>query len=316
MSRKRIKALLLIGLAAAAILVVGRINSLLFGDGLLLITVREGWIKYETAVKAVFANREIVLTAPIEGELKPIQEQEGYRFRKGEVIATLFPTGVDISRSVKETAVQAPISGLFYRSLDDMEQILTPQNLMQLELNELLSHIEGLLAEKAKNNSRLNSFSPGNNFFVKYAPIGKIVDNLSPTWMFVYLDSNKNMETNKEVKFLIDGEEYRGTVIKISEQPKGAVVCFNQFIDGTIENRVQNIVWCYKPSVKGLLVPLNSLYKSGERIGVYVAEEGIVQFRSVELLGVNEDCACVKGLAEGMQVVVNPGKGMEGTKLY
>jgi multidrug efflux pump subunit AcrA (membrane-fusion protein) len=314
MSRKS-KALLLGALLVAVSFLIWKFSFLMLGVRVVLTTVEEGWLKHEKGAKAVFANTEIVLTAPIEGKLVPVQEKEGQRFRKGEMLATLYPTGVDISRSVKETAVNAPISGLFYRSLDNVEQVLTPENLMKLELNNLLSQAERELTEKLAETAKQVGTSPKKSSFKKYEPLGKIVNNLSPTWMFIYLESGTNIRPDQTASFIIDGEEYCGRVMKISDRPRGAVVCFTQFIDGTVENRIQDIVWYYKAASKGVLVPLSSLLRLGEEVIVYVEEGGIVELRNVELIDANDHWACVKGLAEGVRVVVNPRPGMERTKL-
>ncbi|NLM21303.1 MAG: hypothetical protein GX207_06095 [Peptococcaceae bacterium] len=314
MSRKS-KGLLLGALLVATFFLIWKIGFLQLGSRVLLTTAEEGWLKHEKAAKAVFANTEIVLTAPIEGRLVPVQEKEGQRFRKGEMLATLYPTGVDISRSVKETTVNAPISGLFYRSLDNLEQILTPENLMKLELNKLLSQAERELTEKLAETAKQVGTSPKKNLFKKYESLGKIVNNLSPSWMFVYLESGPHIKPGQTASFIINDEEFSGRVMKISDRPRGAVVCFTQFIDGTVENRIQDIVWCYKPASKGVLLPLSSLTYLGEEIIVYVEEGRVVKCKKVELIDANDCWACVKGLEEGVRVVVNPRQGMEGTKL-
>ncbi len=261
-----------------------------------LVTVGEGSIKHEKTVKAVFANTEKVLTSPIEGKVSPVQG-EGQRFRKGEIVAKITPTGVNIGRSGEEVAVSAPISGLFYSSRDGLEQVITPENLMNLDLNGLLAQTE------AK-----NPLTDGNHLVNKYSPIGKMVDNLSPSWMFIYLESTDDIAKGWSGKFIIGGEEYVGTVMKLAGQPKGAVICFTQYVKGTTEDRSQEIVLRYKSPSKGLLVPLSSLCSYGEEKGVYAEDGGKVNFKNVKVLDYDDSYACIEGLSEGIRVVVNPAK--------
>lgn len=269
-------------------------------DQLSLTTARQGWVKHEKKVKAVFANTEIILTAPAEGKFVPVQD-DGRRFRKGETVGRLVPTGVDLGQNQGEIAIAAPISGLFYSGRDGLESVMTPENLMNLDLQALLAQTENSQTAAAEAES-----------ISKNAPLGKMVNNLYPSWMFVYLEQSDQMVKEETVKFIIDGEEYAGTVMKLSGEPKGTVVRFTQYINGTTESRVKDIVWSYQPSSKGILVPASSLCTFGEEKGVYAGIEGVIRYISVRVTDYNDTVACVVGVPEGVQVIVNPKKGIEG----
>jgi len=263
--------------------------------GLEPVTVEEGWVSHEKTLSAVFANVETVLTAPTEGNVIPVEE--GQRFRKGDAVARVIPTGLNYGRSAGEVAVNTPHSGIFYSTLDGLEQLITPENMMNLGLDGLMSQMrniqEAASADKGKAVSR-------------YSPIGKVVDNLSPSWMFVFLEETDAMEDGSTSKYIINDGEYLGTVMKLSDKPKGAVICLNQYVNGSSANRRQNVVWKYKQSSKGMLVPLNSLYCHGEEKGVYVVEKGIVTFKGVRVLDANDSVACVEGLLEGAEIIPSP----------
>jgi hypothetical protein len=267
-------------------------------------TARQGWVKHEKKVKGIFANTEVVLTAPVEGKLTLLPE-EGRRVKKGDPIAKLESSGIDHGPSREEVLVTAPISGLFYSFNDGLEQVITPESLMKMELDGLLSQVENSQQSTEDDKTVIN----------KYSPIGKMVNNLYPSWAFVYLETTDKVRKDDIVKFSIEGEEYTGTVLKLSGEPLGAVVRFSQYVKGTTGNRIKDVIWIYKRPLKGLLVPVSSLYTLGEERGVYYNSDGIVRFKNVQVLDYNDDVACISGLPEGVQVIVNPKKGIEGLAL-
>ncbi|MGI6450343.1 MAG: HlyD family efflux transporter periplasmic adaptor subunit [Desulfitobacteriia bacterium] len=288
-------------------------------------TVQKGWVRHEKTVAALFANTEIVVTASIEGRVTYIRE-DGHRFKKGETVAILTPAGVSHGTDLNEQAVIAPISGLFYSFRDNLEEIITPENLMNMELEGLLSQAEKALqteqeAKREKQQTEQqevplqaeqNQAKSPISTVSKYAPLGKMLNNLYPSWMFVHLDSSLPIAKDDIVKFLVEGEEYAGTVMKVSGKPQGAVVRFTQYVKGTTEKRQKEVIWIYKPATKGLVVPVNSLCTLGEEKGVYINDRGIIRFRNVKVLDSNDSLACVTGVPEGASVVVNPPAGIEG----
>ncbi|RNC29498.1 MAG: hypothetical protein AWM53_00496 [Candidatus Dichloromethanomonas elyunquensis] len=282
-------------------LLLWKSNSIWASGKLSFVTVRQGWVQHQKEVKTIFANTEILLTAPVEGKVVPVQD-EGKRFRKGETVAKIIPSGVDREQTVGEVAVTAPVSGLFYSKTDQLEQVITPENFMNMDVNALLSQVQNGKIISSGNADSVN----------KLSPLGKIVNNLYPSWMFMYLEDKDQAAKGQTLKFTIRGEEYTGTVMQATGQPRGAVVRFNQYVNGTTENRVQNIIWNFKPASKGVLVPLTALCTFGEEKGVYAGNDGIVRFINVKVLDYNDSVACVEGIPEGIEIISNPSKGIEG----
>lgn len=268
-------------------------------------TVRQGQVRHEKTVKAVFANTEIVLTAPIEGKITMIRE-EGQKYGKGETLVSLIPVGVNNVQSKKETIVTTPISGLFYSYLDGLEQVVTPENFMNMDLSGLLVQLDNQVTNSD------HSGEKSTEVISKHSPVGKIVNNLYPSWVFIYLESTDTMEKGNIVRLVIDNEEYSGTVMKVSGEPKGAVVRLTQYIKGTTENRKKDVIWKFKPASNGLLVPVTALCTFGEERGVYIGEQGVIRFRNVQVLDYNEVVARVEGIPEGSRVISNPRRGIEG----
>ncbi|QHA01177.1 hypothetical protein GQ588_11285 [Dehalobacter restrictus] len=278
-------------------------------------TVHQGLVEHEKTVKAVFANMETVLTAPAEGTVVLVSE-EGRRFKKGESVARVIPAGVGHEQSDSGIWISAPVSGLFYSQRDGLEQIMTPENLMNMDLDRLLAQTkndrtETEQTETAQGNGQ-SADNSQNTTVSLHSPIGKMVNNLYPSWVFVYLGIQDSLAIRDVVEFVIDDEECYGTVMKLSAQPGGAVIRFSQYVQGTTENRIREIVWRFRSPTKGLVVPASALCTSGEEKGVYVLEDGVIRYQSVIVKDSNENLVCVEGLPEGVQVVVSPIEGIEG----
>lgn len=301
MRRKKRNYPIIIAIVLLLGLIVWNYHSSWLVSQLSIETAHQGWVKHEKQVKAVFANTESVLTAAAEGKVTLIQT-EGRRFKIGETVAKIIPTGVDHGSSKEEVKVTAPFSGLFYSYRDGLEQVITPENLMNLDLNGLLAQVNNFQQPSAAENSLVS----------KNSPIGKMVNNLYPSWAFVYLETTDTMVKDDTFKFIVEEEEYVGTVMKLSGTPRGAIVRFPQYVKGTTENRIIEIIWNNKSSSKGLVVPASSVCTYGEERGVYIRDEGVIRFRSVKVVDSNDQLACVEGLPEGVQIITNPRKGIEG----
>ncbi len=256
--------------------------------------VQQGLVKHEKNIKVVFANTETILTSPAEGQVI-LPQEEGRRFARGEIIAKIIPSGLDYKDTEEEITLKAPNSGLFYTSYDNLEDIITPENLMNMDL-------DGLLAQITDSVTTVDRDVP----LTKHSPVGKIVNNLYPTWMFMHLDNSALMVKGDIVRIIVGDYDYSGTVMKVVQQPKGAVVRFSQYVLGSTEARLGEVTWIVKPPTRGMVVPSSALAIQGEEKGVYLAEEGLIRFRAVKVLDDNGSFACVQGIREGEKVISNP----------
>ncbi len=260
---------------------------------------QSGVIKHGITVKATFVNQEFVIRSTIAGKVQYLGVN-GERFRRGDTVANVQPevTAPGTKTGNQGTiALTAPNGGLLFHKVDGYESFLTTENLRGTNLAELLS-------QKATAQDT-DSIQAG-------GVIGKIVNNLVPTEAFIELPSLENIIIGKNIRLTIAGQVQVAKVILKSERPLGTVVQFSQFVDGSVENRQQEIVWDYQPSVSGIIVPKSSLWTQGEEQGVYVIVEGVIHFRKVEILDENETQVCVNNLPSGMPVVTKPRKGIEG----
>lgn len=263
-----------------------------------LVRVEAGAIKHEVEIDATFANQEYVLQAPLAGKVSFIAS-DGQRFRKGESIATITPEGVapGAQSSGQSRTVSAPHGGLLYHKVDGLEGLLTPDNLVTMDLNKLVTQSP---SEKA-----LSSVQTGEIF-------GKIVDNLTSTSAFLELPGLDGITKGQNLSLRIDGKTENAKILRKSESPKGVVVQFAHFIDSSLEKRKQKLNWIMRPPVNGIIVPKTALWQDGGKEGIYLVVEGVIRFREVKVLDANDTEACIKDLKEGMFIVSNPRQGLEG----
>jgi putative membrane fusion protein len=267
-----------------------------------------GTIDHFVPVKAVFANEEYVIQAPASGKVEFLGK-EGQRFRRGESVALIHPDGASPGTNAgqQSTYVSIPIGGLFFPKVDGLESVLTPQTLQEMDLAKILEQ-QGSLQDQS-------------DLVQAGAPLGKVVNNLTPTVAFVEVKPTEDLSVGKTIKFNLKGEVESAKILRKSDNPPGLIVRFNQYLEGTVSERIQEVNWVERPSASGVIIPKSSLFTKGEEQGVYVVQEGIFQFRKVKVLDENDTLVCVEkskegdkteGLPQGIPVIKNPRTGIEG----
>lgn len=269
-----------------------------FLTGSLQVTLaKEGSIKHYQNVTAVFANEETVLKANLSGTPNFLF-QEGQRVRKGDTVANVQEVGALGQGSGREDRVVAPVGGLLYTFVDGLEGILTPDNLLAMDVHKVIEQTSNFKEDTqgGSANSRI---------------IGKIVNNLVQTSAVINMSTAEYQEGNT-LRLIIDDQTYSAKILRLLDNPQGVVVQFNQYINGSSEERIQEIALIAKPTVSGILIPKSSLWYRGEEQGVYVVREGSIQYRKVKILDEDEEYICVENLPHGIPVIVNPRDGLAG----
>lgn len=258
-----------------------------------------GGIEHSEPVKAVFANEEYLIQAPVSGKVE-LLGKDGQRFRRGENVALIHPEGAAPGTISKELAakVNAPRGGLFFQKVDGLESTVTPQSLLEMDLAKIVEQ---------KGNSQAQS-----DIVQAGAPMGKMVNNLIPTEAFVELNPSADLSVGKTIKLNLNGQVQSAKIMRKSDDPQGIVVRFNQYLDGTVNSRIQDVKWISRPPISGIVIPKSALITKGEELGVYVVQEGIFQYRKVKVLDENDTLICVENLPSGIPVVKNPRAGIEG----
>jgi len=259
-----------------------------------------GTITHERKVMATFANKEQPIPAPSAGSVKFIGE-EGQRFRRGDSVATMQPAGAAPGTKVENGQSQtilAPMGGLFFHQTDGLETILTAENLTSVDLDKLLT---------SPANVKIPGATVQTGEFV-----GKIVNNLIPTQAFLELTSLEGLIVGKTMRLTVGDQTVSAEILLKSEKPRGVVVLFPHYIDGSAAKRRQEVSWVYQASTSGVLVPKSALWTQGEDLGVFLWSGGVIHFKKVKVLDQNDAQACLENITSGIPIVITPRNGLEG----
>jgi len=258
-----------------------------------------GTINHERLLAATFANQELPVLAPLSGKVQYIGE-DGRRIRRGEPVANVQPEGAapGIKENAQNQTITATMGGLFFRQSDGLESVLTSENLISMDLNKLLTQTP--------------STKTGGDTVQTGEVLGKIVNNLLPTMAFLEMPSIDELTVGKSMRVTIGNQKISAKILRKSDQPKGVIVQFPYYIDGTAVLRRQEVTWIYRPPTNGVLIPKCALWTQGEELGVFLWSEGVVQFRKVKVLDEDDDMVCIGNLPSGIPVVITPRAGLEG----
>ncbi|WP_242832394.1 HlyD family efflux transporter periplasmic adaptor subunit [Desulfosporosinus orientis] len=252
-------------------------------------TAESGTITHERKVQATFANQELLVISPLSGNVEYLGE-DGQRVRRGDPIAAV--------QSVQSQTIAAAMSGLFIHKSDGLEPIITSENLLTMDLTKLLSQSANVKVSG-------DTVQTGD-------ALGKIVNNLVPTVAFLEMPTVDGLIVGKTLRLKIGEQTLTAKIMRKSEEPRGVVAQFSNYVDGTAEQRRQEVTWIYRSPTSGVLIPKSALWTKGEELGVFLWSEGVVQFKKVKVLDENEDKACIEDLPNGIPVVITPRDGLEG----
>lgn len=259
-----------------------------------------GTITHERKVTATFANEETPLSASVSGKVQFVAE-DGQRFRRGETVATIQAEGAapgNKQENAMNQTVSAAMGGLFFRQTDGLESIMTSENLDTMDLNKLLAQTANVKTAGA-------TVQAGE-------VIGKIVNNLIPTQAFIELSDINGLVVGKTLRLTAGNQTLSAKILRKSDQPRGVIVQFPQYFDGSAAQRRQTLTWIYLPSTSGVLVPKSALWTQGEELGVFLGSEGVVHFKKVKVVDQDDSQVCVENLPSGIPVVTTPRNGLEG----
>jgi len=258
-----------------------------------------GTINHERPVAATFANQELLVLTSLSGKVQYIGE-DGQRVRRGDPVATVQPEGAapGTKENYQSQTITVAMGGLFFRQSDGLESILTSENLVAMDLNKLLTQTSNVKAGGA-------TVQTGE-------VLGKVVNNLIPTMAFLEIPNIDELTVGKTMRLTAGKQTVSAKILRKSDQPKGVIVQFPHYVDGTATQRRQEVTWIYRSPTSGVLIPKCALWTRGEELGVFLCSEGVVQFRKVKILDQDDDRACIANLPSGIPVVITPRDGLEG----
>lgn len=267
---------------------VSTLERLFNWNSMELVSVKHEVLEETVQKEAIVVRKEVVLTVPNSKSAKYLVEDNS-RVHVGELLLKI--PSAEISRTGGDSVYQlyTPLSGTVSKKFDGLESVLSPASIESLNLESVY--------EKVCNGTMKGRSQQGE------AAV-RIVDNLSPA-LLCFPHSGLKLEAGGSVLLRIgDSEELlSATVSNIAGAI--AVIRIAPVPNDLIQDRVCKIEVVTRRK-KGMVVPASSLVKKDEVSGVYAVTAGKMRWTEVEVEGIFEEKAVVKGVSLGQEVVANP----------
>lgn len=239
--------------------------------------------------RALVIRDETVVFASRAGTLNPVA-QEGQRVAEREPVAVIRTSGG------ASQVMEAPGAGVVCYHTDGWEKVLTPQNVLALELVNL-----------DKSPPALQESASG--VFVEAGqPLFKIVNNLQPTLIWFHFDSqylDLFPAVGKKLTFSLDDKICQGTLKNLtSHGVTGQGVLELDRKELLHERQVQLSIILAK--AEGPVIPNRALVLKDNEQGVYKKTLQGYQWIPVQVVLQGEDYSVVDGLLRGDRVITNP----------
>jgi putative membrane fusion protein len=249
----------------------GNLEERLHGDGLVL-------------------RSETVISAPADGYFENMIS-DGTKVSLNTLLGYYLHNG-------DKTALRAPVTGLFTRQIDGLEEALQDIKLSTVG-PEVFSY-------KTRHQDPEKEFNDGQG-------VCKVVNNLQNTRLilqFPLLEHNLHLEKNQTVRISVDGQPLgECTVIDFKKDFQKLVIMIEtaNFREELLNRRQVNVELTLN-SQNGYIIPQKSLTNRGKEKGIYCIKGEEALFRPVHVLDLKGDTALVDGLQENDMVVLHPEK--------
>lgn len=247
-----------------------------------------GHIEDKLLGKAIVLNKEELTSAQFEGRFENlVKERE--KTRKGSLL------GYYIS-SRGQTPLRAPISGIFMRRTDGLEEVFREINLQAVS-PEIFQYKTSSVAED-------KPIQAGQAVY-------KIVNNLEPTCLLVHFpldDIDFDIVAKQQVTVMLAGKDLGKATIKDIKKDFGEMLMILElsgFREELLNQRYVEVDLVFD-SCSGYLIPKKALVERDGKKGVYCTKDEDITFKPVEIIKVKADKAVVEGLNKNDLLVINP----------
>jgi putative membrane fusion protein len=249
-----------------------------------------GYIEDKLFGQAVVINKEEVTSAQYPGRFENMVKDKE-KTSKGRLL------GYYIS-SRGQTALLAPISGIFIRQTDGLEEVFKDINL-QAVTPEVFKYQTRTTAED-------KPIQAGQTLY-------KITNNLEPTRLLFHSPLERvdfNINVNQKVNVILDGKDLGKATIKEMKQDFNEVLMileFRDFQEELLNQRFVDIelIFDYRA---GYLVPEKALVELDGKKGIYCADGENLTFKAIDVIKLKDGKAIVAGLNDKDMMLLNPTK--------
>ncbi|ABO49250.1 hypothetical protein Dred_0711 [Desulforamulus reducens MI-1] len=283
------------------------LKSLIYRTLINVEIMQPGELTENISTEGILIKQEYLIKSPLKGTMK-YSISDGQRVKVGTTLGVLEAPSMDTVSGVKQYAVKASVGGMLCNHVDGLETILMPGNLDGVEIPSM---------DKISN--RGQALTEGN--VEKGAPVAKVIDNLSPVFLFGTLKAEdyKKIEQRKEpeLKLLWQNQTILARVEKLlNDETKGFLLVLKNYPDLILHNRRVKFQFSLG-KMEGLLVKDESLVTQGNEEGLFIIWKGLVHWVPVKVKGRLGGQAVIEGadIQPGISYVINPRFAREGDKL-
>ncbi|PKM81657.1 MAG: hypothetical protein CVU89_07835 [Firmicutes bacterium HGW-Firmicutes-14] len=270
--------------------------------------IQRGVIQTTIPAEAILIRNERALNAPGSGRLKVIVP-EGERVRVGQVVAQVVSPSIESSTGEILLNISAPMAGVVSYRLDGLEEIYTPGNVHELDLEKVISFPSDTRQILA--GSRVEGGEP----------VARIVNNLDPLYIFgeVSGDIGTGIKENDSLSISFNNDDkdlYRATLVKKNLREKsGRILLSIPYYEKELVTARRTKFWIVTDRHEGYYVPAQAIVKKDGTDGIYTVYKEQVKWKQVEIIARIGENVAVSGVTPDIKVILNPEYVKEGFPL-
>lgn len=268
--------------------------------------VQPGVVQVTVPIKGILVRDETVINAPRNGILKVVA-REGERVRVGAVIAQVVVASLDSKTGETVFNIVAPKAGVVSYYSDGMENVYTPKNLTELDLNKI---------DTIK--SVLRNFMPGNQV-EEGKPVCKIVNNLAPVTIMAVANEPLKFPGSTQrstVKISLsnnDKQVYQGVLLDKAFRGKANQILFSlDNYDGNLMIARKQDFSLTTARYEGYIVPAGAIVRKEGKDGIFTIYKERVKWKNVKIEGIYQEKVVISGLTPDIKVISHPEYVKEG----
>lgn len=291
------------------------------------ITALQNWIKgvlvdarplstavLEDNLEAVFLviREEHTVFSPFPGTLELIAKA-GEKVPKGTVIGYLHKVAGTSLETKSKIPLTAPAAGILSLQIDGLEGICNPQVWSEIDTDKL-PDLEKELAEN-------RGISPGKEPAAAGMPLFKIVDNLSPSYLFLAVDQLLDGKFNKGKSIELRVPELGESPIRASisdiYQDKGKTKILLEIPNiSNLEKyrKIKGKIILNKH--EGIVIPDKMLLHKDGVSGVFLYKNGRAHWQEVTILSKVDNQVAITGLEPGQWIITTPVLVKDGQRVF